>query len=458
MARGCPTSQALYLLIAAAVCALMLAARCSAEVTSFIGPHGVRVVVAPDAESSFVAICVMVRAGIAEEGNAPGVGSVTAQALFGRNLNLSAEEVQRIIYDVGGSLQTTWTPDYTRILCVTSPAGFEDAFYLVCQALKNAEFDAPTVQRALQVVRTAVERQSRDPFEAAYAAAREATYPDSVYRQPFGGTVAGLRRVTTEAIRTYFRRWYTPGRTTVAVAGNITPERVRQAVEDQLVDYDRPDVPQTPRHPASAPSQQVAPIVRSVQAHTALVLACCPAPGVTDADYPAAAVLTAILGGGKSSRIFRSVRDTAAIGYAVGASIPPLERHSFILAFVEFDPKREDIRGTPLSPAEVQKRIRDTVASLLDRPPTQDELERAKRYLTGTYALKHERLSDRAFYLAWYELLGLGWHFDTDYPYRIQAVTLEDVERVARKYLQNPIFATAVPVGTRLDAGAGASP
>ena len=420
-------------------------APCFGEVHSFLGPHQVRVLVEPDTQSNFVAICVLVKAGIAEEGNNPGAGSVTAQALFGRNLNLSAEEVQHIIYDVGGSLQATCTPDYTRILCVTSPATFEDALYLVGQSLKNAEFDPPTFHRALQTVRTAVERQAAEPFEVAYAAAREAIYPDSVYRQPFGGTPGSLRRLTPEIVRGYFRRWYTPARTVIAVVGNITPERVHDAVENQFVDYDRPDLPSIPIHAANTPPPPPSPLVRTVPAHTALVLACCPAPGLMDPDYPAAAVLTAILGGGKSSRIFRSVRDTAAIGYAVGASIPPLERHSFILTFVEFDPKREDSRGVPLTAAEVEKHVRDTVASLVSNPPTAQELQRAKQYLIGTYALKHQRLSDRAFYFAWYELLGLGWRFDADYRRRIEAVTIQDVERIARKYLKQPVLVVAEP-------------
>lgn len=436
----------------------MAAASASPEVSSFTGPHGVRVLVDPDPESSFVAICVMVKAGIAEEGNTPGVGSVTAQALFGSNLNLSAEEVKRTIFDVGGSLEATWTPDYTRIRCVTSPATFEDAFYLVVQALKNAEFDAPTVQQALETVKSAIDRQSRDAFEIAYAAAREAIYPDSVYRQPFGGTPGSLRRITGEAIRMYYQRWYTPARTVVAVAGRITEDRVRRAVEDQFVDYNRPDLPQAQYQERSQPSQPLAPIVRTAPGRTALVLACCPAPGLTDADFPAAAVLTAILGGGKSSRIFHSVRDTAAIGYAVGASIPPLQRRSFILAFTEFDPRRQDLHGRPLDLTSVERQVQDTVTSLISQPPTLAELERAKRYLIGTYALKHQRLSERAFYLAWYELLGLGWRFDGQYPHLIEAVTLRDVERVARKCLQRPLLVAALPEPARPKTEAGSNP
>src|ERR1044071_7350740 len=96
--------------------------------TKFITHTGTRVIIRPDTNSDILAICVFIKAGAAEEGNNPGIGSVVARAIFGGNINQSAEEVNRCIYDVGGSLNVAWNPDYTLITCVTTTAQFHDAF------------------------------------------------------------------------------------------------------------------------------------------------------------------------------------------------------------------------------------------------------------------------------------------------------------------------------------------
>src|SRR2546421_8248549 len=126
----------------------------SASVRAQTGPvkftteTGVRVVVQPDNNSDNVAICVFVGAGIADDGAHPGLGSLVSRAIFSRNQNLSSEEVNRSIYDVGGSLEATWNPDYTLIPCVPAAPQFHDAFYLICQALKFPEFDRQGFERA----------------------------------------------------------------------------------------------------------------------------------------------------------------------------------------------------------------------------------------------------------------------------------------------------------------------
>src|SRR6185369_5003131 len=73
-------------------------------------PNGVRVIFRPDPNSDNVAICVFVKAGIGEEDKA-GEGNIAIRAIFGSNLNQSAEAVNRAIFEVGGSLETQWSPD-----------------------------------------------------------------------------------------------------------------------------------------------------------------------------------------------------------------------------------------------------------------------------------------------------------------------------------------------------------
>jgi zinc protease len=403
--------------------------------TKFTLPTGVKVIVRQDTNSEVVAFCVFIRAGAAEEEGAAGVGALTARAIFGSNLNQSRESVNRAIYAAGGSMEALFSPDYTVFTCVTTREVFDDALYVIAQALKNPDFDADTLRQARREAMESAAKEAGDPFRAAYAALREEMYRDSPYRMAFGGTPEGLSRLTAANVRRFFERRYTPENTVISICGNITPESARRTVENLLLpDYDRPaarPVPPSPPEPLAESSR----VIRRMPTNTTFLLVGFHAPALSDPDYPAFTVLNALLGGGKSSRLFRAVRDTAGVGYAVGTYFPPLARDGHMIAFVEFDPKRVDAAGKPLDESAVEKMMIEAAQSVLKTPPTPQEIERAKRYAIGTFALAHQRARDRAFYLGWYELMGVGFAFDTEFPNWLAHVTGDDVRRVAYKYL-----------------------
>lgn len=78
-------------------------------------------------------------------------------------------------------------------------------------------------------------------------------------------------------------------------------------------------------------------------------------------------------------------------------------------------------------------------------PPPEEEVQRARRRVVGLHLLDHEDLRRRAFYPAWYELLGVGYRFDTRVAELVSRVTPAEVQRVARRYLQHPAVAVVGP-------------
>lgn len=401
-------------------------------------PNGAHVIVQNDASSDFVAICVFIRAGIAEEEGMIGVGRVVAYSLFGSNINQSQESVHRALFSVGGSLETVWNPDYTLITCVTTRAAFEDAVWSIGQAIKNAEIDRETFEKARGSVQQEASLDAADPFRVAYGMLRQRLHSESAYRLPFFPSPEALRRITRDMAVRFYQTRYTPQNTVVSIVGNIPSERALRAIENQLIDYNRPENAYRRRRPAPEP---VLPSETGVQRHrmpapATLILAGMRAPGVTEADYPAFSVLTSLIGGGKSSRLFRAVRDMQGIGYRVGAYAPPLAKEGHLLAFVEFDASQSRAEKSRLTVGEVEKILRDTIRSVIDSPPDEREVERAKRYTAGSYALSHQRTRDRAFYLGWYECIGVGYGWDEAFPQKVGEVSVGDVRRVAERYLR----------------------
>jgi len=85
--------------------------------------------------------------------------------------------------------------------------------------------------------------------------------------------------------------------------------------------------------------------------------------------------------------------------------------------------------------------------TISERRVSDAELDRAKRYLLGSYALGHQRLKDRAYALAWYEILGLGADFGERYAEGVEAVTAEEVQEAARSALERTVVAVTMPEG-----------
>ncbi|HXG24604.1 MAG TPA: pitrilysin family protein [Chthonomonadales bacterium] len=408
-------------------------------------PTGLRVIIRPEPDTNLIAICALVRAGIAEEQNALGIGNLVARSLFGKGINLTRASMERAILKAGGSLDVLWNPDYTAITCVTTQEAFDHAIYILAQALKNAEFDAETLDRARREVEANMERENSDPFHVAYAVLRSAMYTNSPYRLPFGGIPDTLRRVTPEMAQRFFQRCYTPQNIVIAVVGNIHAKETARTVEIYFQAFNRPAPPSRPPTPPETLPEDMHRL-RRLPVHTTLILAGFTAPGLLNPDYAAFLVLDAIIGGGKSSRLFRTIREKAGIGYIVGSHTPPLARESHLLSYVEFDSARVETVGAKMDTATVEKMLVDTVRSVLSSPPTAQEVVRAKRFVIGSHALARQRSRDRAFYLGWYELMGVGYAFDATLPEQIAAVTTEDVLRVAKKYLGHCVVSVVEPM------------
>lgn len=444
MIPGLPRASAV---IAAAGLALVCAGASSArqppqDVARFTLANGARVLVRPEPASGLVAACVFMRApNVSEEGQAA-TGQVLARSLFGANDNLTREAVSRSILALGGGIEVTWQPDYVLVSCVTTPDAFPDAFWLLAQAIKHPVFDEVTVDAARAGASAAARAGETDRLERALAAARRALYAGGPYAQRYDGSDATLRRVTRDAVARHYLQRFAPANTVVSIAGAIDATSARRIVDDQLIDFETPrsrrrrHTPPPPRY--AAPSR----VAERAPGATVLVLAAYPAPAAGEADYPAAMVLTALLGQGKSSRLFRALRGDSGVGYLVGAEMPALAGPGHLAAFVEYRAERD---GKP--DADPERTLLQTVRSVLERPPTDAELARARRYAAGAYVLAHQRVRDRAWFAGLFETIAGGWETDRDMASRLGAVTAADVARVATRCLREPVVVVLGPHG-----------
>lgn len=400
---------------------------------------GTRLLLQPEPHSDLVTVAAFVRTPHDRTPQEIATGELVAHALFLGTAQRSREYIATTIARTGSTVEVLRAPDYIAVLCQTMPEQLGEMIVLLCETLKNARFQQETLQIARERARARNRERASDLF---------ATAVQAVSAPLIGPTVSDdttLRRVTPEQARHYFQTRFVPGQTVIAIAGRFHPQQVARSFESNLFDYNRAS-PARPLRvtPLSVPITQ--PTV-AAPGHVGIALVAVSAPDVSHPDYPAFLVLHALLGDGHASRLFRRVRDALGVGYNVGALYRP-ERGEPLIAYLQWDARRP--LATPVleerDPGAIALRLLEAqLQGLLADPPSDAELRRARNVATGRDALRHERTRDRAFLLGWYEVMGRGYTFDAELPGRLQAVTREEVLRVARTYLERRVSAVALP-------------
>jgi predicted Zn-dependent peptidase len=163
------------------------------------------------------------------------------------------------------------------------------------------------------------------------------------------------------------------------------------------------------------------------------------APPLTSPDYAAVRVLGTVLGGGMSGRLFQTLRERQGLAYAVGTLGTYRTGPSFLVTYL----------GTaPPNTAAAEAGVRAELERVRREQVGERELARAKAYLLGTLTMDRRSSARHAWYLAFFEVIGAGWDFPERYARAVEAVTVADVARAARRYLDGPTVVVVQPPGT----------
>jgi len=225
------------------------------------------------------------------------------------------------------------------------------------------------------------------------------------------------------------------------------------------------DMPATSQAPVASAPSALRPlanhgsnvVVRERSTDLAHLLIGFPMGGVTREEYPAVLVLNSLLSGGMGSRLMREVRERNGLSYDPGTYYSEYIGSSYLGAYIRTEPVRLvfGLDGPYHTPEMMLNKVKDALLEQFDwvrqHPVTEAEIERARRYTIGSFIYDHQRTVSQARYLGWFELAGLGYHFDEELPKAVAKVTKEDLLALARKYFSRYAVALIVPQGGRDD-------
>jgi zinc protease len=302
----------------------------------------------------------------------------------------------------------------------------DQAMALLALALGKPRFDADAVDRVRSQLQAGLAYAARDPDRVAseqWAAMAFAGHP---YGRPTNGTPASIQKMTRDDLREFWSRTFAKDTLRVVVVGDIDAAAlagVLDTVFGQLPAKAKLEAV-TPTQPASAEKQKVIEMaVPQSVARFGL-----PAFPRKDKDFIPAFVLNTVLGGGvMSSRLWEEVREKRGLAYSVHTNIQPY-KHTSVFSGGVATKNEEIVQSMDLIRAELKRIAADG--------PTEKELRDAKDYLTGSFALRFDSNAKIANQLLWFWQEGLGVDYVDKRNAEIEAVTLADAKRAAKRLFE----------------------
>jgi zinc protease len=354
-----------------------------------------------------------------------GTANLVAELLTEGTTTRSAAEISAAIDFVGGALAADADTDYAdlnlRVLAKDLDLGLE----LLADVLVNPVFASAELQRRCEAALAALRAARDNPTEVALREFRRRLFPDEPYGHPAIGEEDAVARITREDVRSFYRRHYRPSAAYVIVVGDLGFDETRQRLDRAFAAWKgeagEPFVYPAPRPPAPE-SHRIAMQVSQasiVLGHRGIARG--------NPDYETVAVMNYILGsGGFSSRLMENIRTQGGLAYSIGSTFVT---NRFPGPFqIVMQTKNE-------SAAEAIARVRAEVERIAREPVDAAELEDAKRYLTGSFPLRLDSNTKILEFLAQVSFYDLGYDYADRYIEKVNAVTIADVQRVARAYL-----------------------
>ncbi|HZH03770.1 MAG TPA: pitrilysin family protein, partial [Myxococcaceae bacterium] len=394
---------------------------------SFVTPTGLTVLAAERGPLPLVALRLTAWAGSAADPRGKrGLADFAVRLLRRGTRSAGAEAINEAVERVGGTLSMGAGED-TLALHINAPAEHVGPMLKVLASLVcEPSFPQKEVRTARERLLASLANDLDDPSSLADRAMSQAYWGNHPYAHDTGGTRTDVEGFTRGDVVRFHREVMGPRVSLLSVVGAVDVRKLRGQVEKAFRPF-RGGPSQPPVIPAleQVPSASVVVVDKPEQSQSQVRLVGRGMPR-RDPDFMASKVLETILGGGFTSRLMETIRVNRGLSYSVGAAF---DRHradgNFLIAtFTKTGSTREIIDAAL-----------DEVRGLREGGPTDAEMNTAKQLLVGLYPLRFETNDSIAAALADLRMYEMGEDWVERYRSRVQAVTAEEVGRVADKYL-----------------------
>jgi predicted Zn-dependent peptidase len=395
-------------------------------------PNGIRVITERMPHVRSVAVGVWVETGSRREPETRGgVSHLIEHLVFKGTATRTAEEIARTMDSVGGQMDAFTTKEHTCFYVQVLDEHLPLAVDLLTDILLHPLFEAEELEREKSVVLQEIKMVEDTPDDIIHDIFAEQVWTGHPLGRPILGTRDAVSGYDRTAVLSHFTEEYVPPKVIIAVAGNVTHQEVVDLFGRGFNGFRR-EAPERPNQPpAMRPGVN---IVAKTLEQVHLVVGFPGLPHAAPERY-ALFLLNDVVGGSMSSRLFQEVRERQGLVYAIHSGVQSFLDTGLLYVYAATDPPNF---------SKVLKSTLKEVRDLKKVGVTEDELRRAKDHLKGSLMLSLESTSSRMSNLARQEI-----YFDRQFGLDetlegIEAVTADDVERVAHELFSNRALGATV--------------
>jgi zinc protease len=396
----------------------------SATVHRTVLPNGLKVLIKPDFSAPVVAIVTYVSAGYFDEtDDIVGIAHVLEHMYFKGTPTRGVGEIAKQTKAVGGYLNAATIYDHTSYYTVLPASGFRQGLEVQADAYANSLIDSEELARELEVIIQEAKRKADNPAAVVTETLYELLHDTHRIRRWRIGREPGLRALTRDALLSFYRNFYHPGNTVLAIVGAIDTDTAMREVE-RLYGA----IPGGTPTRSPGPSEEGTGGFRYREltgdiGQTQLAMGW-RTPGTLHVDTPALDLLAMVLGAGRASRLYRAVRERKLASAVSAYDYTPTELGVFVV----------HAEAPPSTALDAAAATWDQLRRVREEGIGEYELTRAKRLYESRWVRRLEDMEGQANYVAEWEALG-DWKLGDWYVERLSTTTSEQLVEVANRYL-----------------------
>ncbi len=438
-----PENRTLYSLLpkgSRPAVALPLEQKIDQPIQKFELPNGLRLLVKEDHRLPLVQFRMVFQGGVlGESPEDNGLSQLMSKTLIKGTATRTAEQIAVEMETLGGHIDSYGGNNSFGVNAEVLREDFAAGLDLLADVVLNAAFPDDVIEREREVQLASIRARRDDLLPSTGLLMRRTLFGGRGYGLDQLGTEESVTKLSAEQAGELHRRIAVPNNCVLAIFGDVKAEFVKAAIEKHFANWQRnaavkPGALPAPGFPLTAPQH----VAEARDKKQAVLVIGFPSLSMFDADRHALDLIQEACSD-LGSRLFMRIRDELGLAYYVGAQnfVGLVPGHFAFYA------------GTsPESAKQVEDEIMKEVAALRDTGLTEVELRRSKAKMVGHKKIHRQDIGNLAMSAALDELYGLGVEFHEREDAIVEAVTLEDVKRVAHRVLdpQRVVVAVIKPV------------
>jgi zinc protease len=398
------------------------------QVQEFVLDNGLKVLLLEDHKSPAVTFQVWYRVGSRNEKDGKsGLSHFLEHMLFKGTPKLKPEEYSRIIAKNGGRSNAFTSSDVTVYFATMSRDKIGIEIELEADRMANALLGETYFEPEKKVIQEERRLRTEDnPVSALGEVAGAVAYMVHPYRRPVIGWMDDIQNLTRQDLVDYYKLYYAPNNAFIVMTGDFSTQEMLPKIKAAFGNI--PRGPEPPKVRAEEPPQQgERRVTLKKEAELPFVLMYYHTPNLKSPDSYALDVLSVVLAGGRSSRLYHDLVYQKRLARSVDADYNGLAIDPSVFSVTaQLMPGKE--------PAEIEREMDRLLEQMKAELISDRELQKAKNQIESEFIYAQDSIFGQAMKIGYYEAMG-GWRLMDGYLDGIRKVTREDVQRVAKAYL-----------------------